>query len=88
MDKIKAFVQENREIIVGVLHLVVIIPVLFLAIRPEYVPSMVPRGVVMYSAYAILLAGVVWAVMMLVKAVQARIKVKAVEEPVVQVSTV
>lgn len=74
MDKFKAFVQENREIITGVLHLVVIIPILFLAIRPEYVPMMVPRNVVMYSAYAILLAGAVWAVTMLVKAVQERTK--------------
>ncbi len=59
MDRVTQVYEENKQIIICSLHLLVIIPLIFLAIRPEYIPLMVPVNLVLYVVYALLLAGIV-----------------------------
>jgi hypothetical protein len=86
MDQIKAFYEEHKVLIVSVLHVFVIIPLIFLAIRPEYIPLAVPINVVMYIVYALLAVGVISHGYRLGVHVQKMIQAKQVtfSEPVVQ----
>ena len=58
MDKVQAFVEENKPVITSSVHLLIIIPLVFLAINPQYIPLSVPVNAVIYIVYALLLAGV------------------------------
>lgn len=82
MDKVTAFFEENKDLIVSVVHLAVVIPLIFLAIRPEFLPAMVRRDFVMYAVYALLAVGVVSHGKKLVEAVKARMEKKVTEEVV------
>lgn len=79
MDKVTAFFEENKDLIVSVVHLAVVIPLIFLAIRPEFLPVMVRRDFVMYAVYALLAVGVVSHGKKLVEAVKVRVEKKANE---------
>lgn len=82
MDKVTAVYEENKDLIVSVFHLAVVIPLIFLAIRPEFLPVMLRRDFIMYAVYALLAIGVVSHGKKLVEAVKARVEKKATEEVV------
>lgn len=52
------FKQEDFLLGVNVIHLLVVIPLIYLAINPRMIPMSIPTNVVIYSVYALLALGV------------------------------
>lgn len=52
--------QENFLLGMNVIHLLVVIPLIYLAINPRMIPMSIPTNVVIYTVYALLAVGVLF----------------------------
>ena len=54
------FKQEDFLLGMNVIHLLVVIPLIYLAINPRMIPMSIPTNVVIYAVYALLAVGVLF----------------------------
>ena len=75
---------QHKELIISALHLAIIIPLIFLAINPEYIPRFIPVNAVVYPVYILLIAGIAFSIYTIIMEVKSKYMMPSVPVEIVE----